>query len=401
MRIAFSTLAASGHLNPMLTLARKVRERGHDVFFVGGLDCEASVRGAGFEFRSFAESEFPAGFRREMEARLSKLHGIAGLRFTLDQLIAVFEAEVREGPRVLREARAEAAVVDEVPGGIGLAAEKMALPVVRVANALPILMDARIPPPFVDWAYGEGWVSQLRNQAAWGAFRFALRPFFQAAKRHGADVNIGGTRIAQLPKAFDFPVPAPFHHTGPFHDARWRTPVAFPWERLNGAPLIYASMGTVQNGSEHVFRTIAEACSGLGCQLVMSLGENVHEAAVGATECITVRHARQLELLQRATLCVTHAGMNTALESASAGVPMVAIPITNDQPGVAARIAYTGTGIIVRYRGLSAARLRRAVTQVLGDARYAENARRVREEIQRADGLTCAALIIEETIRAR
>src|SRR6266853_6737775 len=56
---------------------------------------------------------------------------------------------------------------------------------------------------------------------------------------------------------------------------------------------------------------------------------------------------RRLSLLKRAALCITHAGLNTSLESLAQGVPMVAIPVTNDQPGVAARIAYTKTGEFV------------------------------------------------------
>ena len=68
-------------------------------------------------------------------------------------------------------------------------------------------------------------------------------------------------QIAQLPEALEFDVPgkpAILHYTGPFVDARQRPAVEFPWERLDGRPLIYASLGTMQNGSEAIFRTIAE-----------------------------------------------------------------------------------------------------------------------------------------------
>ncbi len=41
---------------------------------------------------------------------------------------------------------------------------------------------------------------------------------------------------------------AQFYHTGPFHNGQGRAKVAFPWERLTGEPLIYASMGTILNG---------------------------------------------------------------------------------------------------------------------------------------------------------
>jgi zeaxanthin glucosyltransferase len=66
--------------------------------------------------------------------------------------------------------------------------------------------------------------------------------------------------ITQLPKEFDFEhplLPPQFHYTGPFHDGKGRHPVDFPWDRLTGEPLIYASMGTIMNGRADVFRTIA------------------------------------------------------------------------------------------------------------------------------------------------
>jgi len=46
-----------------------------------------------------------------------------------------------------------------------------------------------------------------------------------------------------------------------------------------------------------------------------------------------------LELLKQTSVCITHAGLNTVLEALTQDVPQVAIPVTNDQPGVAARIA--------------------------------------------------------------
>ena len=71
---------------------------------------------------------------------------------------------------------------------------------------------------------------------------------------------------------------------------------------------------------------------------------------------ITVPFAPQLELLKRAAVCITHAGLNTALESLTNGVPMVAIPITNDQPGVAARVRWTRSGEVVPLKKLNVVR---------------------------------------------
>ena len=417
MRIAFSTLPASGHLNPTIALARTLRERGHEIFFLGVADCEPAVRAAGLEFRRFAERHFPAGSKREWEAKLSRLHGFAGLRFTRDRFVEIFEAVTGEAGAVLREGRADGLVADEAAVGFTLVAAQLGLPLVHIANALPIYQCDCVPPPIAGWGYRPDALGRLRNRIGNAAVRQFLRPFrarvaersrrmgiaFDARDVHAPFSKLA--RIAQLPSAFDFPnpeLPPWFHYAGPFHSRQAREETAFPWDRLTGAPLIYASMGTVQNGAEHVFRMIAQACAGLGCQLVLSVGENVSLSGVGAlpADCIAVPYAPQLELLLRATLCITHAGLNTALESLSSGVPMVAIPVTNDQPAVAARIAYTGTGVVVPYRRLDVPRLRHAVGRVLGDARYRERARDLQSAITRARGLDRASEIIEASFRA-
>jgi UDP:flavonoid glycosyltransferase YjiC (YdhE family) len=90
--------------------------------------------------------------------------------------------------------------------------------------------------------------------------------------------------------------------------------------------------------------------------------------------------------------------MNTTLESLSNGVPMVAIPITNDQPGVAARIAWTGTGEVVPLARLSVPRLQGAIERVLTEESYKKNASRLQEAIAGAGGVRRAADIVEQAI---
>ena len=159
-------------------------------------------------------------------------------------------------------------------------------------------------------------------------------------------------QICQQPAEFEFPrqvLPDCFHFTGSFSNPQSRESVPFPYERLTGQPLVYASLGTVQNRLLWIFEAIAEACQDLDVQLVIALGGGASSDSLPelSGKAIAVGYAPQLELLPKAALTITHAGMNTTLESLSNGVPMVAIPITNDQPGVAARIAWTGTGEVI------------------------------------------------------
>ncbi|MDJ0572906.1 MAG: glycosyltransferase, partial [Pleurocapsa sp. MO_192.B19] len=89
---------------------------------------------------------------------------------------------------------------------------------------------------------------------------------------------------------------------------------------------------------------------------------------------------------------------NTTLESLSNGVPMVAIPIATDQPGVAARIAWTGTGEVVPLGKVSVEKLQKAIRQVLTGDSYKKNALRLQEAIKQAGGVSRAADIIEQVI---
>ena len=112
------------------------------------------------------------------------------------------------------------------------------------------------------------------------------------------------------------------------------------------------------------------------------------------------RRAPRLELLKRATLCVTHAGLNTTLEALAQGVRLVAIPITNDQPGVAARILASGTGLFLPLAQLNAEALRRLVDEVLGTPSYRERALEMKAAIAEVDGLGMATELIERAFGA-
>src|SRR6267142_919007 len=108
-------------------------------------------------------------------------------------------------------------------------------------------------------------------------------------------------------------------------------------------------MGTILNGRVDVFRTIVAALAKhKDLQLVLSVGDQVDPKQIGPvpSNAIIVKRTPQLELLKRTSVCITHAGLNTVLESLAQGVPQIAIPIAADQPGVAARIAEKQTGVV-------------------------------------------------------
>jgi zeaxanthin glucosyltransferase len=115
------------------------------------------------------------------------------------------------------------------------------------------------------------------------------------------------------------------------------------------------------------------------------------------SNAIVVNQAPQLELLKRASVCITHAGLNTVLEALAQGVPQVAIPVTHDQPGVAARIAAKKTGVVVPAEELTSARLALAFDEIFQDSTYRDNARYFQERIAKTQGLSMAADLVERS----
>jgi zeaxanthin glucosyltransferase len=415
-RLGAFCFPGTGHINPMTALARRLQQRGHEVVIFGIADIEARVRAAGVEFHRIGQRDYPLGTLQKLDQRLGELKGLATFRFTVERVRNTAGMILRDGPAAVLEEKVDALLVDEADMG-GSVAEHLGLPFVSIAFFPPLIQDDRVPPFCFEWKAGQGVVSRLRNRLGFRLLSWFAAPIFDlvneqrrtwglTAFKRSTDALSKLAQIAQMPRALEFDIeelPPELHYSGPFVDARQRPQVDFPWDRLDGRPLVYASLGTLQNGSEEIFRTIAESCAGLDVQLVISLGGGLDPEQLGrlAGEPLVVRYAPQLEIVKRAAVVITHAGLNTVLESLAEGVPLVALPLGNDQPGVAARVAARGAGIVLSRRRLSADKLRSAVRAVLTDSRYRMAAERLRAAMSKVDGLEVAAKVIEQAFGIR
>jgi MGT family glycosyltransferase len=411
--------AAIGHLNPMCALGRELQRRGHHVTLFGIPDIQPKVKNSGLDFWTIGEAEFPTGTLEQKYKQLGEMSGLAGLNFTVRWLQQETAMLFREAPEALKAAGIEALLVDQVTVGGGTIADLLNLPFITLCNALLINREAGVPPYFTHWNYSKAWWARLRNQLGNSFLNRITQPFWEVIvqQRHQWKLPTYSCRndaysqlaqICQLPAEYDFPrdnLPQCFHYTGPLQDPSGLEPVffpsiSFPFEKLTGKPLIYASLGTLQNRKWEIFHSIAEACLGLDAQLVISLG-NPNSQESGSTlpgSPIVVPYAPHQQLIERASVIVTHAGMNTVLGALSSGVPLVAIPVTNEQPGIATRIARTGAGEVVPLARLSVSRLRAAIERVLTEDSYKKNASRLQEAIRRVGGVNRAADVIEQAV---
>ena len=414
-RIGILSFSSPGHYYPLTALGRRLQSRGHEVVYFQVADLERPIRAAGLEFRQIGQKDFPLGSIRARNEQFGQLKDLAALRCGLCGIEKV-RMLFRDAPAAIRDEGVDSLIVDQIEMAGGTVAEHLGLPFVSAAAALPINLDVSAPPCIFPWSHrigvGAGVRNRVGNAASGLIFSGVLQTINQQRRAWGLppaqDVDSLFSRlaqVAQLPAAFELPgrrTLAYVHHTGPWTDAAGRAPVDFPWSRLDhGRPLVYASMGTLQNGVLRTFRVIAEACAGLDLQLVISLGGGQDPALLGDLpgDPVVVGYAPQLELVQRSTLTISHGGLNTALESLASGVPMVVLPVAYDQPGVGARVEWSGVGRSIPVGRLTVDRLRDAVRAVLSNPAYRERAGRLQSSIEAADGLNRAADLIEEAFR--
>lgn len=397
----------------MTALCHALEERGHSVVLFSIADVEERVRAAGIEFHQIGAEDYPPGTLKVLDDRLGELSGVAAMRFTLDRIMDTGRMVFRDGPSAIQEERVDALLIDETDMS-GTLAEHLGIPFVSIAIVPPMNHDGRLPPFYFGWQPAKGSFGRLRNRMAMQLLSWIATPISKLLNAQRAEWGLKPFRgigdalspiaqVAQMPAILEFESasrPQHLYFTGPWVNAAQRPEIDFPWDRLDGRPLVYASLGTLQNGFEPVFRAIAQACSHLPVQLVLSLGGGLSPEELGplAGNPLVVSFAPQLEILKRAQVVITHAGVNTALEALSEGVPLVAIPLGNDQPGVAARVVACGAGVVVPRRKLNPARLRRAVRLVLEHPDYRARAQEIGRVLSQIDGPAMAAEIIERSL---
>jgi zeaxanthin glucosyltransferase len=414
MKIGFICPAVPGHFNPMSALARQLQARNHDVVMFSLSAAEPPARAADLPFVPFGEKEFPVEGAAEMIKGISRLKGEEALQYTIDAIAAITEVKWKTLPKLLSSNGIDALVLDNYEFYGEVVPMHLGMPYAILSNALHFDYSGHTPLCIHDWAYEHTPEAIKRNCQGVSKFTEMLMrsnaEVIAQAKRAGIKANWEDPSslfsdlpwITQCPREFDFESshwPKQFHYAGPLHDGKGRMETDFPWDKLTGEPIVYASMGSLQTGNADVFRAIAAAVSKhKNLQLVLSIGMVLHPEQIGPVpnNAIVVNNAPQLELLKKASVCITHAGFNTVLEALTQAVPQIAIPVTNDQPGVAARIAYKKTGTVTSLDELDPSLLSGHLDEVFNNPTYRDNSRSIQKAIAKRNGLSVAADLLEQ-----
>lgn len=418
--IALVCPAAPGHALSIGTVGHALARRGHRVTLLGTDRAKGIAERLGLPLRVLPHEDVPMGV-----APLTWLwSALAGQLAIMNWFAWHIHLILRHLPSALEDLAVDGVIVDHVLLAGGTAAERAGVPYVTFNSAVHWHEEPGVPPPFTGWRYDEGRAAHLRNRIAsagtWWFYRPLVRSLNRWRRAWGLsphrdvlDVFSPLAQISQFCPELDFHrrhLPPVFHYVGSLSTGRELTSDAkFPWDRLDGRPLIYASLGTVAGKADlGVYRRILAACSGLDAQLVLALGRwrddevsPLDRLGKIPPNAIVVDFAPQLALLDRAAVLVTHAGTNSTLEALGRGVPIVALPRAVDQPAVAARVEYSRAGLVGSFRWSSPAEIRALVERVLGDEGFRRRARELQQAILAAGGADRAAEIAERALVTR
>lgn len=413
LRFGVVSEPVSGHLNPALTVGRALRGRGHDVAVFGIADVADAVQASGLEFVQIGSKEFPTGSLSQRW--LAHPRGARALVHSIRLHTEETEVLCRDVPLLGLPLGLDALIVDQLHVCGPHLAAALGIPLVTMCAGPGMfeMGDGSFPPPYLDRSPTTSRLPRLVNRAGFRAMSVAAAPRLAVTNRHARGrglPRVSGVRAASsallqlsaLVPAMNFGVRPPPDHpmrlVGPIVD-KARPSIDFPWDRLDGRPLVYASLGTVQRGADELRSLIVSACRTTDVQLVLSHG-GTDVPGPGMDGVIAVHEAPQLELLELASLCITHCGMNTTMECAANAVPMVGLPIVYDQPAVAARIRSAGVGMTVAASKATANDISSMIDEVLTDPSYRRNAQIVAAECRDAPGADGAAALIEGALAA-
>ncbi|GAA3715562.1 glycosyltransferase [Sphingomonas cynarae] len=394
-----------GHVNPLQVLGSALMDLGHRVTIVHQPDVAPLITDPRVGFTAIPDVTDVERSLRRFNATLAAPTGPVGLTRMIRATAAISERLLDQAPSVLRRIGADTVIADSAEPAGALIAQTLGLPMIVSVTGLPLLGEEGVPPPFLGWRYRDDAIGRFRNRGGYRVSERLMRPVADVLNRHRAAWDLPGAvpaprlYVAQCPQALDYPrrnLPPQFRYGAP-----WRSPADESVELPDdGRPLVFCSLGSLQGARRSLFALMAQACAAIGARAVIGHGGGLSAAeAAGLPGDPLVRAMwPQQAVLRHAAAAILHGGFNTVLDALAAGIPIVALPIAFEQPGTAARVAWTGAGEVLSPRTASVRRLALALERVIGQSCYREAASRLAAGINAAGGASSAAAAIDAAL---
>ncbi len=163
----------------------------------------------------------------------------------------------------------------------------------------------------------------------------------------------------------------------------------FPFEKLrDDRPLIYMTLGTLFNDRVDILKACIKALGNTQWQVVISRGQKNISASLGPVprNIIVANYVPQLELLSRANVFISHAGISSVAESLYCGIPVVAIPQIPEHAIAAERLQELGLGIALNPDTITADQIRASIDHIEQNPSFLQNHRNMPVESKDGKG---------------
>jgi UDP:flavonoid glycosyltransferase YjiC (YdhE family) len=368
-RMLFTFAGGSGHLEPLIPLARAAEAERRTVAFAGRPWMTPQVDAAGFP-------SFPAGSDAGLTPERLPLAEV-----NLDQDMRdvgsgfgrrIARERAADILRLCREWHPDLLVCEEFDFGAMVVAERLGLPYATVLVS----------------ATG----TFVRNE-------FVAGPLDEVRAEHGLPRDPSLAMLSRylvltpFPPSLrdpDFPSPPTAHHVRLASFDAASNEAALPWlARRRRAPTVYFTLGTVYNlESGDLFQRVLAGLRELPINLIVTVGRDLDPDELGRQPANVhiERFVPQSALVPHCDLVVSHAGSGSVLGALAHGLPMVLIPIGADQPLNAARCRALGVAEVLDAVSATPEMVRAAVSRVLADDGFRGPALRIRDEIAALPG---------------
>jgi UDP:flavonoid glycosyltransferase YjiC (YdhE family) len=395
MRVLFTVQPSTGHLHPLVPLANALRDAGHEVAVCTSPSFRPDVEAFGLTHLDAGLDWITADHATWTAFPPMPPPGPEFGKF----VVTVF-ADVtarRMAPDVVAIAgdwRPDLIVRESMEYGGCLAAEALGIPHASVAGNGYSAVDS------LDVHYFPG------NRA------LVAEPMARHRAELGLPTDPGNAmpfrhlHLCFTPPAWDdIDAPRPANAEFIRHENATKPGASLPaWvDELPDRPTVLASMGTVFNTTPGVLEAIIEGLASEPINLVVAIGTDQDPARFGALPAnVRLEHyVPQAQLLPHCAAFVTHGGFNSIKESLIAGVPMVVVPITADQPYCAQRTAALGVADVIGPDQRTPQRVREATRKVLDTDSYRSNALAFRDQMLALPGFDHAVELLERLAARR
>ena len=383
--IVFFCIPAHGHTNPTLNVVRELKVRGHRVVYYSYDEFREKIEDAGAEFISCNGNDAQLHLTKEEGAKIGADLALS-TRVLVDTTLSLDEPVCRAMERL----RPDCIVADSMAVWGKAVAKKLGIPFVCSTTTFAFNKEsAKIMPHSLKET-----VSMILSL---GKVNAQVKRLRQAGYPVKSVLDLIGSDESVPTVVYTSPLFQPCAETFPEHFAFVGPSIRPARSQVakTGEKLVYISMGTVNNDMLPLYRACVQAVKGTLWQVILSVGDQVDREELGTLpdNVAVFSSVDQIAVLQKADVFLTHCGMNSASEGLYFGVPLVMLPQTSEQSGVAVRAEQLGAGL--RLRKTTPDAIRAALEKAMDDPSYRENAEKIGASFRASGGAKAAADCIE------